>query len=277
MKNALLFLHLAVTFMLSVPLAYAVTQPAGWQQQGERLHYDVRWAVFKAGEAELLFVPQDNSYTITARAWTTGAVGGLAHIRDRIQTTGMMAYNGQPYALMPDTYEMMMLENDYRGHKQVHYRRDISEAVYTNIQGREEPRAFNVPLQTRDVLSALYYLRANVEKVNVGEAHGMVVFDLEKAYYMHVDVQAAETITVPAGTFDTVKVKVGFNLLNSGKEKDNSLFVWVARDAARTPVKLALETRFGSFVGALRAIGRTDSPSAAPADLPETGNFLTGQ
>jgi hypothetical protein len=107
-----------------------------------------------------------------------------------------------------------------------------------------------VPLDdaTLDTLSSVYYLRTL--KLDTDKPIDIQVFS-GRSHALEVDVQARETITVPAGRFQTIRVEpksTGSSLV--GK----NLILWLTDDARKVPVQLRSKLKVGTLVGRLKSI-----------------------
>jgi len=89
---------------------------------------------------------------------------------------------------------------------------------------------------TRDPLGLMQYLR-NVDWTKTPEVRGPV-YDGHKLYDVRAKLgPASEKVTVPAGSYTASKI--GIRVFDAGVEmKDASFTLYVAKDAARTPVLL---------------------------------------
>ena len=107
-----------------------------------------------------------------------------------------------------------------------------------------------LPLEqaTLDTLSSVYYLRTLT--LDAGKPPSLHVFS-GKTHVLEVEVQGRETIEVPAGKFQTIRVEprsAGSSLV--GK----NLILWLTDDARRIPVQLRSKLKVGTLVGKLKSI-----------------------
>ena len=82
------------------------------------------------------------------------------------------------------------------------------------------------------------------------------------------DVVRRETITVPAGTFDTFLIEPDLAHVGGVFEKspDAKIQLWVSADHRRLPVKLKSKVIVGSFSGELVSMTGTDPlPAVTPS------------
>jgi hypothetical protein len=90
-----------------------------------------------------------------------------------------------------------------------------------------------VPPGTRDAVGFLYALRAN-DWQHAPELDAPV-FDGRNLYDVHARLEGDETVQVPAGQFAASRISV--SVFSGGQARhDISFHVWLAKDAARTPL-----------------------------------------
>jgi hypothetical protein len=104
---------------------------------------------------------------------------------------------------------------------------------------------------TRDPLGMMQYLR-HLDWSKTREVRGPV-YDGHKLYDMRASLAgAAQSVTVPAGTYAADKVEI--RVFDNGAEmKDAHFFVYFARDQGRTPVLLEAEMPFATARVALKS------------------------
>lgn len=241
-----------------------------WQKEGERLTYDVRWSFIPVGQAELLFMPSPQHYSLIGRAWTDDESNTLYRIRDRIQIQGS---NQEFYT---QKYHVELQENKYRANKTVVYDRTQNTTAYTNVHAGHEPRIFDVEPNARDLISALYYLRKTQKNIQVGDVYTLPVFDLDKAYTLTLEVQQKVRKKTVLGNIQTFKIKPVLTREENDKTKSKErLTLWVSADENLVPVEMEIELVLGKFRAILKKIGNANSASSAPKELPQNGAVLT--
>ncbi|MFT7433460.1 MAG: hypothetical protein ACI9TY_001095 [Alphaproteobacteria bacterium] len=241
-----------------------------WQKQGERLTFDVKWSFMSVGQAELLFRPQGDNYHIIGRAWTGDGMNAVYNLRDRIQIKG--ALQDSRYAFLTNDYMANLHENDYRAHKTVFYDRDDLKATYTNVHAGHKSIVSNIESESRDMISALYYLRGLNKNLELGDVYKLPIFELDKPYTLHMNVQKKEMLDTVLGKVETFQIQpILKNLKGENKKKKDRLSIWVTADGQFIPVKIEIALRFGSFRAILSQYAAMDSASNAPSYLPETG------
>jgi hypothetical protein len=108
----------------------------------------------------------------------------------------------------------------------------------------EDVTALRVVPGTRDAIGFLYALRA-ADWARVPEFRAPV-FDGRRLYDAVARIDTPQgAVTVPAGNFPASRVAI--RLFDHGKElTDTRLWVWLAKDAARTPVLVEADIPFGT-------------------------------
>jgi hypothetical protein len=127
-------------------------------------------------------------------------------------------------------------------------RDELTEFDYENGVASVDGEPTELGEATLDTLSSVYYLRTL--KLDGEKPISLQVFS-RKPYILNVEIQARETISVPAGKFETVRVEpksTGSSLV--GK----NLILWLTDDERKIPVQLRSKLKVGTLVGRLKSI-----------------------
>ena len=108
--------------------------------------------------------------------------------------------------------------------------------------------------RANDALSALFHLRAldfkfekNAKGIKVGKKERFLVYTSEKNWWFEARPVASETITVPAGTFKAIKLKLD-TYLGKDLQQKGDVHLWVAtEDPSRPIIKITGEVKIGSI------------------------------
>lgn len=101
---------------------------------------------------------------------------------------------------------------------------------------------------TLDTLSSVYYLRTLA--LDAGKPPLLHVFS-GQTHVLTVEIQGKETIVVPAGKFQTIRVEPK----SAGKSLvGKNLVLWLTDDAKKIPVQLRSKLNVGTLVGKLKSI-----------------------
>jgi hypothetical protein len=144
---------------------------------------------------------------------------------------------------MPVNYRIKVREGKHRRDKEVVFDREGGKALYINHL-KPEKKEFDVPEEIFDPLSAFYRVR-NME-LEVGRSVYVPVFDSKKVWNVEVKVLGRERVKVPAGTFDTIKIKPVMESEGIFARK-GEIYIWVTDDERKVPVKLNSEVAVGSI------------------------------
>ncbi|MGD9142117.1 MAG: DUF3108 domain-containing protein [bacterium] len=203
---------------------------------GENLEFRIRYGGMPAGIARLKVEscegPRGELYRITSEARSNDFVSLFYKVDDRVIAE-----------LDADTYQIRRFEKDLReGPFEKHMVFTCDEDVVRSGEQYPGPKP-----GTRDVLSALYYVRGM--DLSVGDELEIETFEGGKIYRARVKVIGEETVTTPAGDFDCLVIEPEIEEGIFGKA--GRLVMWVTDDALKIPVLVKSTVSVGSFVAEL--------------------------
>ena len=111
--------------------------------------------------------------------------------------------------------------------------------------GGEVVRAQPIEAETRDLLAALYHLRARPATAGVTS-----VYENGRLYRVEMRAQEAGEIEVPAGRFASRRYRIEASA-SGGERPVRAVDLWVSDDARRLPLRLEAETPLGRLVALL--------------------------
>ncbi len=247
---------------ISMAQASETTMPPMAFKPGERLTFVLKWTIIPAGEAVLEILPLEhmagrNAYHFALTARSNAFVDVFYMVRDRIDAWADM--NLQQSLL----YRKKQHEGDSRRDITVSFDWDEMTAQYINrgINRHEVGKPIPITTGTFDPLSIFYWSRS--VDLAVSRPIQRPVTDGKKHVMGIANVIRQETITVPAGSFDTWLIEP--NLAHVGgvfeKSPDASIQLWVTTDDRHLPVKLASKVVVGEFTGELVSMKGTTRPN----------------
>jgi Protein of unknown function (DUF3108) len=130
------------------------------------------------------------------------------------------------------------------------------------IRHFDSPRLF-------DLLSALLYLRSQpLQERNVQR---VVVYPQTSAYLATVTVVGRERLSVPAGTYNAIKLDLQLSKIGKNRElephrKFRRATVWLSDDPDRLLLKIEAQIFVGSVFGELQSVEFENSRTKPPAD-----------
>ena len=248
-----------------VPATTAQIWPA-WLTQGETLVYDVSLLGKRIGRADFHLQPlPQNKYQLTLRAWTMDFWDKMYFTRDRWVVTGRHR-PGQPF--LTERHHIHLQERDDQRQREAVFDRTRHQVTYRNLlaQPVETQLLPMVPL-TRDIISALYALRAQTAAITAGGVWTLPVHDLDDGYQLQVQADGQERVKTKAGTFNTWRLKLRLTHTTKADEVHDHVTLWVTDDAARVPVRISRALPLGRFVAELRGVGPVGLGVDAPVGL----------
>jgi hypothetical protein len=218
---------------------------------GERLVFELRWAVVPAGKAVLQVMPMKTidgarAYHFRMTAESNAFVDMFYKVRDR--------FDSYVAADMSHTihYHQKQHEGDSKRNIKVEFDWNKSTAQYSD--GKKMRTAIEIVPGTFDPLSAFYYSRlAKFEPDGIIECP---ISDGKKLVSGSAKVVRKETVEVPGGTFETYLIEPEMKDIGGvfKKSKNAKILLWVTADERRLPVKIASKVSVGSFIGELITI-----------------------
>ena len=193
---------------------------------GEILNYRIDWRRFSgAANAQLQIVDRReffgvNSWHFRAALHTAAPLRAFYPLDDEVDS----------YAL-PDG----LVSREYQEHFREFGQPEDTTAAFViagQVSTSPLPRVI-VPPQTRDALSAIYFLRVADWKT-IPELR-TPVFDGQDIYTMVATREKSELVQIAAGNFTATKISI--RLLDGTREiPDEHFTIWLANDSAQTPV-----------------------------------------
>ncbi len=204
---------------------------------GETLEYRCGWQFYNGGATLKLAALERRAYA-GRTAW---------HFQAQATTLNPLRY-------------IFILDDQFDSYSEASAIASLRYEQYIREQNKHEDRVFRmshegepaptdgtavrVPAGTRDPLGALYFLRS-VDWLRTPTVN-MPVFDGKKVYELRARLSgSAEEAEVPAGIFTASRIDL--RVFERGRELVQvRISVWIANDAARTPVRVEAELPFGA-------------------------------
>jgi Protein of unknown function (DUF3108) len=205
---------------------------------GEKLDYNVSWSSFTAAASVELSIPESRNLY----GWETWHFRAVAHTLSPVRALFPVDDEFDSYTdaatLESRIYETYLNE---LGRKDDEVWQFVAEGQTPRAPG---PAVIVLP-GTRDPLGALYELRG-IDWGNESQASARV-YDGRHLYEMRAAKEASgEAVEVPAGKFSATRI--GIQVFEQNKQVSGVHFaVWLANDAARTPVLMRAEMPFGTL------------------------------
>jgi len=251
---------LELVFCLDYAAAAQTTNKAAFNP-GERLTFVLKWTIIPAGEAILEVLPIEhmagrNTYHFVLTAKSNAFVDAFYMVRDRIDA-------------WTDTHlEQSLLyrkkQHEGNSHRDITVSFDWDEmtAQYINRGNDKNEVGKPIPISmgTFDPLSIFYWSRS--VDLSINKRVERPVTDGKKHIIGIANVIRQESVTVPAGTFETFLIEPDLSHVGGVFEKspEAKIQLWVTTDQRHLPVKLASKVVVGKFTGELKSMTRTPLP-----------------
>ena len=204
---------------------------------GETLDFDIYYGAMPAGHASLAVESDQTAdgaiYRITSAARSNDLVSLFFTVDDRV-TSEIDAVTYEPRQ-----FEKKIREGSLRKHVTVHYAADGL------VRAGDE--TFRVEPGTRDILSALYYVRG--QDLRVGDEVIVRTFENGKNYQARVRVKGREKVSTRRGSYDCLVVEP--EIAEGVFAKTGRMLIYLTDDALKVPVLLKSKVKVGSFVAEL--------------------------
>ena len=205
---------------------------------GEILQYRVLFSKYSVNAAKIEISAVEQRSFFGHLAWHFRAA---AHTMD---TTRMLFAIDDQFDSYTSAANLFSLQYEMYLHEQGKEQTSLYRMTTNSDPAPEDVTALRVVPGTRDAIGFLYALRA-ADWARVAELKAPV-FDGRRLYDAVARVDTPQgTVTVPAGTFPASRIAI--RLFDHGKElTDTRLWVWLAKDAARTPALVEADIPFGT-------------------------------
>jgi len=229
---------------------------------GEDLRYVVKWGLVVAGYSdlsvkEIVAIDRRPTYHIVSSARSGGVVSAFYKVQD---TNEVWLDQG---ALVTVRYEKRIREGKYQIEAsslldQIHHR--WKTRAYRLDKNSYEEKEGDLPPDVLDAFGSLYYVRTL--PLDVDHTYTFDVHDNDKVYPLVVDVLKRETIKVPAGRFDCLRVQVFLRGPGLFVAKGKKLEVWMTADQSHVPVRMRSEIFIGHISAELLPEESNDTDAA---------------
>jgi len=217
---------------------------------GEKLTYTVSWSsIIDAGIAvmevkEGSTTDGRSTYNFVTTTHSIGFLEQVFPVRDRVES--IVDAEGL-YSL---SFDLQELHGKKRRTRKTTF--DYAKGIAVEVLNQDPPETTPTPTHVQDALSSLYYVRT-LPELTGGKTIIVDVHDSDKNWSVEVQIQGKETVTTPAGKFNTVKVKTYPKyegvFMNKGE-----IYIWFTDDELRIPVRMQSTIAIGSIVATLTDI-----------------------
>lgn len=208
-------------------------------KRGELLNFSLTWLRMSGGEARMRIAPHgDESLKMESIAESKDFFAKIYPVRDVIESI----VTREDFS----TIRFQKTLNERNKHKS-----ELTIIDPVKMVAVRKGKETKVPRPVMDPLSTIYYLRT--QDLTPGRKHRFTVIADGKVYPLDADVLYRETITVEAGTFNTVVVEPKMRHGGIFRDENNRLVIWFTDDERRIPVRIRSYLSVGTITASLES------------------------
>jgi hypothetical protein len=230
------------------PSARIVPPPPNYRfPDGQTYVYGVEWHLFNAGMAKVGIRGDGPQQHVTATAVSGGVVSTLYKVNDQFEAFF------DPRRFCSERVSKHVEEGSRSKQSELNfdYVRRKSVLNEKNLKTGEQKHAENeIPDCVTDVVSGFYYLASL--PLQVGNAYTFTVNDGGKTNEITAHVELREKVKVPAGSFDTVRVKA--EAISGALHGKGTVWAWFTDDGSHTPVQMRSKLGWGTLLFRLQRV-----------------------
>ena len=234
----------------SGPTAQVIPPPPNYHYpNGQTYVYAVEWHLFNAGTAKVSIDSTGGQEHVTAVAESAGVVNSLFKVHDHFEAF----FDPHTFCSIRISKHTEEGSHARQTESTFDYQRHKSSLDEKNLKTGETKHLDNdLPACVTDVISGFYYVSSL--PLQVGNAPTFIVSDGGKATVVMTQVEAREKIKVPAGTFDTLRLKA--EAASGPLKAKGTVWAWYTDDANHTPVQMRSKLGWGTLVFQLMRIDK---------------------
>jgi hypothetical protein len=232
----------------AVPAAQIVPPPPNYHfPDGQAYVYGVEWHMFNAGTARVLLQTDGGQQHVIATAESAGIANAIYKVHDRFEAF----FDPRTFCSQRVTKDSQ--EGSHSRQSELHFDYARRKSVYheKNLKtGESKDVETDIPECVSDVVSGFYYLASL--PLQAGSTSTFTINDGGKTTDIAAHVEAREQIKVPAGTFQTVRVKA--EPVSGSMKGKGTVWAWFTDDANHTPVQMRSKLGWGTLLFRLQQI-----------------------
>jgi len=222
--------------------------PAGYDfPHAQTLTYEADWRLLPAGTVTMHLEAAGPLQHITITAATLGSISLLYRVNDRFESV-FDRTTGCSQSLSKVTEEGRRRVNtdirfDYLQHKQLLSEKNL-------VRGNAKQASGPLPACATDILSAIFYIAS--QPLNPGESFNFQLADALRVVNVALKSEARESIKVPAGLFNTIRVQP---TADAGVTRNRGqIWLWYSDDPRHIPVQIKARLFWGTLTFRLTSI-----------------------
>ena len=214
---------------------------------GQTFVFGAEWHLFNAGSARVTLDVVDGQQHVTAVATSAGVVNTFYKVHDNFEALF------DPHTFCSVQVNKHTEEGSHSRHTEVHfdYPRRKSVLDEKNLKTGELKHAENdIPQCVTDMISGFYYLASL--SLQPGGVNSFQINDGGKTTEVIAHVEGREQVKVPAGTFQTIRVRA--EPVSGSLKGKGVVWAWYTDDANHVPVQMRSKLGFGTLLFRLQQV-----------------------
>jgi hypothetical protein len=213
----------------------------------QTLTYEADWRLLPAGTITMHLESAGAQQHVTVTAATLGAISLLYRVNDRFESV-FDRTTGCSQSLIKVTEEGRRRVNTDIHFDYVQHRQLLSEKNL--VKGNAKQASGPLPNCATDILSAIFYIAS--QPLNPGETFNFPLADALRVVNVALKSEARETIKVPAGPFNTIRVQP---TADAGVTRNRGqIWLWYTDDARHIPVQIKARLFWGTLTFRLTSV-----------------------
>ena len=214
---------------------------------GQGYVYGVEWHLFNAGTSEVTLSLDGGQEHVTAIANSSGVVNTLYKVQDHFEAF----FDPHTFCSLRVSKDTEEGSHSRQTELRFDYSRNKSILDEKNLKTGEQKHVENdLPACVSDVVSGFYYLASL--PLQPGNNYTFPINDGNKTTEVTAHVEAREEVKVPAGTYQTVRVKA--EAISGSLRGKGTVWAWFTDDANHTPVQMRSKLGWGTLLFRLQRI-----------------------
>jgi hypothetical protein len=232
----------------AAPSARIVAPPTGYRfPNGQSYIYRVEWHLFNAGTTTVKMDSAGAEQRVTAIGDSGGVINALYKVHDfveaRFDPRTFCSLRISKHIEEGSHRRQTELALDYTRHKSVFDDKNLKTGESRHTEN-------DIPACVTDVLSGFYYLASL--PLAPGTFNTFVVSDGTKTTDVTAHVETREHVKVPAGSYQTVRVKA--EPASGPLKGKTTIVVWFSDDPSHIPVQMRSKLGWGTLMFRLQRL-----------------------
>jgi hypothetical protein len=226
----------------AAPTAQILPTPPNYRfPDGQSYVYAVEWHMFTAGIAKVTLQSEGAEQHVIATAVSSGFVNALYKVNDHFEAffdpRKFCSLRVSKHQEEGSRARQVELRFDYARGKSVEDEKSLKTGETKHVEN-------DIPTCVTDVVSGFYYMSSL--PLQEGNSYTFAVNDGGKTTEVALHVEAHEQVKVPAGTFQTIRVRA--EPTSGALKGKGTVWTWYTADGNHMPVQMRSKLGWGTLL-----------------------------